>query len=128
MAGSIGLIDLRPVLEQLMSKVGVDFSVYKSGEFKDMTGFWRSPTDRESEKFQELINEIFDNFVAVVAEGRSLDEVKVREIAVGEIMTSQKGIGQGLVDEIGDFKDALKAPAKPADANQRYVGYALAAA
>ena len=112
LVGSIGVIYLRPVLEQLLSKVGVDFSVYKSGEFKDMTGFWRSPTDRESEKFQELINEIFDNFVTVVAEGRSLDEVKVREIATGEIMTAQKGIRQGLVDEIGDFKDALEAAAE----------------
>lgn len=112
LVGSIGVIYLRPVLEQLLSKVGVDFSVYKSGEFKDMTGFWRSPTDRESEKFQELINEIFDNFVAVVAKGRSLDEAKVREIATGEIMTAQKGIGQGLVDEIGDFKDALEAAAE----------------
>ena len=112
LVGSIGVIYLRPVLEQLLSKVGVDFSVYKSGEFKDMTGFWRSPTDRESEKFQELINEIFDNFVAVVAEGRSLDETKVREIATGEIMTAQKGIRQGLVDEIGDFKDALEAAAE----------------
>ena len=112
LVGSIGVIYLRPVLEQLLSKVGVDFSVYKSGEFKDMTGFWRSPTDRESEKFQELINEIFDNFVTVVAEGRSLDEAKVREIATGEIMTAQKGIRQGLVDEIGDFKDALEAAAE----------------
>ncbi len=112
LVGSIGVIYLRPVLEQLLPKVGVDFSVYKSGEFKDMTGFWRSPTDRESEKFQELINEIFDNFVAVVAEGRSLDEAKVREIATGEIMTAQKGIRQGLVDEIGDFKDALEAAAE----------------
>jgi len=112
MVGSIGVIYLRPVIEQLLSKVGVEFSVYKSGEFKDMTGFWRSPTDRESEKFQELINEIFDNFVTVVAEGRSLDEAKVREIATGEIMTAQKGIRQGLVDEIGDFKDALEAAAE----------------
>ena len=112
LVGSIGVIYLRPVLEQLLSKVGVDFSVYKSGEFKDMTGFWRSPTERESEKFQELINEIFDNFVTVVAEGRSLDEAKVREIATGEIMTAQKGISQGLVDEIGDFKDALEAAAE----------------
>ena len=112
LARSIGAIYLRPVLEQLLSKVGVDFSVYKSGEFKDMTGFWRSPTDRETEKFQELINEVFDSFVAVVAEARSLDKPKVREIATGEIMTAEKGIGQGLVDEIGDFKDALEAAAE----------------
>ena len=112
LVGSIGVIYLRPVLEQLLSKVGVEFSVYKSGEFKDMTGFWRSPTDRESAKFQELINEIFDNFVAVVARGRSLEESKVREIATGEVMTAQRGIGLELVDQIGDFKDALDAVAE----------------
>ena len=71
LVGSIGVIYLRPVLEQLLARVGVEFSVYKSGEFKDMTGFWRAPSDRESEKFQELIKEIFGNFVTVVANGRS---------------------------------------------------------
>ena len=111
LVGSIGVIYLRPILEQLLSKVGVEFSVDKSGDFKDMTGFWRSPTDQESEKFQGLIDEIFDNFVAVVASGRSLEETAVREIATGEVMTAQRGIGLGLVDQIGDFKDALEAVA-----------------
>ena len=112
LVGSIGVIYLRPVLEQLLAKAGVEFSVFKSGEFKDMTGFWRSPTDEESEKFQELINEIFDNFVTVVAGGRSLEEAAVREIATGEVMTARRGIGVGLVDEIGDFKDTLEAAAE----------------
>ena len=109
LVGSIGVIYLRPVLEQLLAKVGVEFTVYKSGEFKDMTGFWRTPTDRESVKFQELIDEIFNNFVTVVANGRSLEESKVRDIATGEVMTAKRGIGAGLVDEIGDFKDTLDA-------------------
>ena len=112
LVGSIGVIYLRPVLEQLLSKVGVEFSVYKSGEFKDMTAFWRSPTDQESAKFQELIDEIFDNFVSVVADGRSLEESKVRDIATGEVTTGQRGVGLGLVDQIGDFKDALDAVAE----------------
>ena len=109
LVGSIGVIYLRPVLEQLLAKVGVEFTVYKSGEFKDMTGFWRTPTDRESAKFQDLIDEIFNNFVTVVANGRSLEESKVRDIATGEVMTAKRGIGAGLVDEIGDFKDTLDA-------------------
>ena len=109
LVGSIGVIYLRPVLEQLLAKIGVEFSVYKSGEFKDMTGFWRAPSDRESEKFQELINEIFDNFVTIVANGRSLEESKVREVATGEVLTAQRGVNVGLVDEIGDFQDALEA-------------------
>ena len=115
--GSIGVIYLRPVLEQLLTKVGIDFSVYKSGEFKDMTGFWRNPTDQESQKFQELIDEIFDNFVTVVADGRSLDDSVVREIATGEVMTAQRGMHCGLVDEIGDFKDALESVAEVARCN-----------
>ena len=41
-----------------------------------------------------------------------MDEAKVREIAIGEMMTAQKGIGKELVDEIGDFKDALEAAAE----------------
>ena len=128
MAGSVGVIYLRPVLEQLLSKVGVDFSSYKSGGFKDMTRSWLSPTDRESAKFQELINEIFDNFLAVVAEGRSLDEPKVREIASGEIMTAQKGIGRGWWTRLLISKTHLRQPPNPEDENQRHVGYTLAAA
>ena len=41
-----------------------------------------------------------------------MDEAKVREIATGEMMTAQKGIGKGLVDKIDDFKDALEAAAE----------------
>ena len=76
LVGSIGVIYLRPVLEQLLGKLGVQFSVFKGGQFKDMTGFWRSPTQEESEKFQGLIAEIYDNFVSVVAQGRSMDEAR----------------------------------------------------
>ena len=75
-----------------------------------------------------MINEIFDSFVAVVAEGRSLDEAKVREIAIGEMMTAQKGVGKELVDEIVISKTHLRQPPKSADENQRHVGYSLAVA
>ena len=112
LVGSVGVIYLRPILEQLLGKLGVQFSVFKAGRLKDMTGFWRSPTDQESAKFQELIDEVYQNFVAVVAAGRSLEETTVREIATGELMTAQRGIGLGLVDRIGDFKDALDAVAE----------------
>lgn len=111
MVGSIGVIYLRPVLEQLLSRAGVEFSIFKGGKFKDMTGFWRSPTSEESKRLQGLIDEIYDNFVQVVAKGRSLPEETVRELATGEVMTARKGIEASLVDHIGDFTDALNAAA-----------------
>lgn len=111
LVGSIGVIYMRPVLEQLLGRAGVEFTVFKGGKYKDMTSFWRSPTPEESEKLQGLIDEIYENFVQVVAEGRSLPEETVRELATGEVMTGQRGMEMGLVDSIGDYTDALEAAA-----------------
>jgi protease-4 len=112
LVGSVGVIYLRPILEQLLGKVGVEFSVFKAGRLKDMTGFWRSPTIEESEKFQGLIAEMYDNFVSVVAKGRSMEESKVRELATGEVYTARRGHELGLVDELGDFQRALELAAQ----------------
>ena len=55
LVGSIGVIFMRPILEQLLGKVGVEISVFKGGRLKDMGGFWRSPTPEEEEKFQQML-------------------------------------------------------------------------
>ena len=99
MIGSIGVIYLRPILEQLLSKVGIEMSVFKGGRLKDMTGFWRKPTDEESEHFQGLITELYDTFVSVVVEGRSLDDAKWRVLATGEIYTARRGSAMGLRED-----------------------------
>ena len=115
LVGSIGVIYLRPIIEQLLGKVGVEFSVFKAGRLKDMSGFWRSPTQEEEGKFQELLTEIYDNFVAVVTSGRSMEDAKARELATGEIFTAKRGLDLGLVDELGGFHHAVEAAAKLAD-------------
>ena len=112
LVGSIGVIYLRPVLEQLLGRAGIEFSIFKGGKYKDMTGFWRSPTSEESERFQSLIDEIYDNFVQVVTKGRSLPEETVLELATGEVMTGQRALETGLLDHIGDYTDALEAAAE----------------
>jgi len=119
MVGSIGVIYLRPILEQLLGKVGVEFSVFKEGRLKDMTGFWRSPTSEEEGKFQGLLTEIYDNFVTVVAQGRSLEESAVRELATGEVFTATRGKELGLVDDFGGFAEALETAARLGNARPR---------
>ena len=105
--GSIGVIHVRPILEQLLGKVGVEFSVLKEGRLKDMSGFWRHPTDEESSKFQGLLTEMYDTFVNVVAEGRKLEQSQVRELATGELYTARQGHEVGLIDDLADFHRAL---------------------
>ncbi len=119
MVGSIGVIYLRPVLEQLLGRAGIEFNIFKGGKFKDMTGFWRGPTPEESERFQELIDEVYGNFVQTVVKGRSLPEETVRELATGEVMTGQRAMGAGLIDRIGDYTDALNAAADAGNTRPR---------
>ena len=115
LVGSIGVIYLRPIMEQLLGKLGVEFSVFKEGRLKDMSGFWRSPTQEEEGKFQELLTEIYDNFVYVVGRGRSMEQSKVRELATGELFTANHGLDLGLVDELGGFHQAIEAAEKLAE-------------
>ncbi len=119
MVGSIGVIYLRPILEQLLARAGIEFSVFKGGRLKDMGGFWRSLTDEETEKLQELIAEVYDNFVAVVAQGRSLEEAQVRELATGELFTARRGRELGLVDDLLDFEASLELAAQLGDTRPR---------
>ena len=110
--GSIGVIHVRPILEQLLGKIGVEFSILKEGRLKDMSGFWRHPTDEESSKFQSLLTEMYDTFVTVVAEGRNLEQSRVRELATGELYTARRGHEAGLVDELADFYRAVEIAAE----------------
>ena len=112
LVGSIGVIYLRPILEQLLGRAGIEFAVVKGGRLKDMGGFWRGPTDEESEKLQALISEVYDNFVSVVATGRSMEEERVRELATGELFTAREGKEAGLVDELLDFEHSLERAAE----------------
>ena len=121
LVGSIGVIYLRPVLQQLLDKLGISFSVYKQGRLKDMTGFWRNPTSEEEAKFKGLIDEIYDNFVRAVAGGRSMEEEKVREFATGELFTGRGAKERGLVDELGDFHTALDIATELSGARRRLI-------
>jgi len=101
--GSIGVLSVRPILQDLMGRIGVHVSVTKSGRLKDMGSFYRDPTEEETKKEEELIAGFYDYFVSVVAKGRKIDEGKVRELATGEVFLGDKAKALGLVDEIGDF-------------------------
>ena len=107
MIGSIGVIMVRPIYQQLMEKIGIEVSVVKSGAHKDMGGFWRKPTDAENEKFNNLISDCYNLFLDVVALGRSLPSQTVKEIATGEIYSANMAYNYKLIDNIGTMNDAI---------------------
>jgi protease IV len=106
--GSIGVIMLNVNVKGLMEKIGVTGTPIKSGEFKDMGSPLRPMTDEEKKLFQGIIDQMYDRFVSVVADGRkNLTEKQVRKAADGRVYTAKQALDLGLVDQIGYLEDAI---------------------
>jgi protease-4 len=108
--GSIGVISIFPNLEELFSKIGIRVNVIKSGEMKDSGSAFRDLTEEEKKVFQDVVDELYLKFLAVVHQKRkdslSLDEIK--KLADGRIYTASQALEFHLIDEIGYFDTALK--------------------
>ncbi len=110
--GSIGVISYFPNLQELFEKVGFENVIIKSGRFKDVGNPGREMTQQERELLQATMDEAHGQFIRDVAAGRRLPEEKVREIADGRIIMGSTALELGLVDELGNFEDALNAAAQ----------------
>ena len=108
MTGSIGVIMQQTDLTELYEKIGIDINIIKSGEFKDIGSSAREMSHEEREILQLMVNDVFEQFVQVVAEGRNLPENEVRKIADGRIFTGKQAEELGLVDQLGNFYDAIQ--------------------
>ncbi|MBW1974485.1 MAG: signal peptide peptidase SppA [Deltaproteobacteria bacterium] len=106
--GSIGVIAFFPNLEELFRKVGYRTVVIKSGRFKDIGNPDRAMTSEEKALVRDTLMRIHKRFVRDVAEARGLDEAKVAEIADGRIITGEDALQLGLVDDLGNFQDAVE--------------------
>jgi protease-4 len=105
--GSIGVIMEFVQLEELLQKIGVTLEVIKSGEFKDIGSPHRKLSDRERDLMNTLILDIQEQFIDDVSGGRGLAKEAVREIADGRIISGAMAKELGLVDQLGNFQDAL---------------------
>jgi len=107
LTGSIGVISQFINAEELMDKVGVDVVVITSGPRKDMGSLFREMTEEEQVLWGEVIDEIYEGFVGLVAEARDLPLEDVRELADGRVYTGRQALELGLVDEVGTPDDAI---------------------
>ena len=94
----------------LMHKLGVRSYTFKSGKLKDILNPTRAPTDEENALVNNLIMEVYDKFVGIVADERNMDVEKLKTgIADGRILSGKQAKEAGLVDEVGYFEDAIDA-------------------
>ena len=109
LTGSIGVYMPYMNTEELFKKIGITSDKIKSGPYKDIMSNDRPMTTEEKQILQNIVDEIYDQFVYTVSAGRRMETSKVRAIADGRIYTGRQAKNIGLVDELGDYYDALAA-------------------
>lgn len=135
--GSIGVIMHGYNYRGLMNKVGLRPMVFKSGRFKDMlsgekdleklTPAEKADFEEEEAMVTKMINETFERFKTVVAEGRKFSNNrnqlnkgdresdkgrplsdKWASLADGRILSGKEALQHGFVDELGNWRTAVK--------------------
>ncbi len=112
LTGSIGVIMEIPNIEGLMNKLGIKTEVVKSGKHKDIASIFRGVGKEEREILQGVLDNVHEQFIKAVAEGRKMLPSDVQKIADGRVFTGEQAIKIGLIDELGNLEDAIESAAK----------------
>jgi protease-4 len=108
LTGSIGVIMETANVEGLLKKIGVEGIVVKSGKFKDVGSPLRKMTGEEQALLQAVMDDVHQQFIEAVAEGRALEPSTVQALADGRIFTGRQAKEARLVDELGNLDDAIQ--------------------
>jgi len=107
--GSIGVIMQTVNLAGTLAKLGIETDAIKSGPRKDAGSPFRSLSPEERQIFQDMIDEMYQRFVDVVAEGRSdLSRQQVLELADGRVYTAKQALELGMIDRLGTLRQAIE--------------------
>jgi protease IV len=112
--GSIGVIAEWVNYGNLLKWAQMQPEVIKSGELKDVGSPTREINPKERAYLQNLINQMFEQFVGAVAEGRKdhLTREQVKVLSDGRVYTGEEALREKLIDGLGNYDAVLKATAE----------------
>lgn len=104
---SIGVITQYQVYEELLENWGIATHTYTTGQHKAFPNPFEEPTEANVQLWRQLMDDLLDQFVTDVAEGRNLPKEDVHAVADGRVMTGRQALEHGLVDQLGGLEDAI---------------------
>ncbi len=116
--GSIGVFGLLLNFQEIANKNGVTWDVVKTAKFADMETNARPQTTAELKIQQSYVDNLYDRFTTIVANGRNLPKARVNQVAQGRVWTGEDAIAANLVDQLGGLEDAIALAAKTAKLDQ----------
>jgi protease-4 len=107
LTGSIGVFSMIPEFSKTAAKVGVNVVTVGSNKHSDMYSLMRPFDAEETANMQLYVEDIYENFVGIVAEARKLETAQVDDMAQGRVWVGTDALELGLVDEIGGLREAV---------------------
>jgi protease-4 len=111
--GSIGVFGIIPNLQNMLDhKLGITFDRYETHPHADFFSISKPFDEFEMQRMNEMIVQIYDDFLLRVSQGRKMDINQVDSVARGRVWTGLDAKRLGLVDELGGLTEALNYAAK----------------
>src|SRR6202030_2264118 len=110
--GSIGVISEWVNYGDLMRWAHLKPEVLTVGEYKSTGDPSRDMTPKERAYLQSLIDNMYGQFVQAVADGRHAKVEDIKALADGRVWTGQEALSMHLIDQVGDFQNAVDDTAK----------------
>ncbi|MFT6210173.1 MAG: protease-4 [Bacteroidia bacterium] len=123
--GSIGVFGVLMNAQKMMNnKLGIMIDTAKTNRFADLGTPFRPLTSLEREIVQNGVNEIYEDFITKVGQGRGMTTAQVDSIGQGRVWSGEDALENGLVDLLGGIDDAVEIAANMAEVeNYRVVEY-----
>ena len=121
--GSIGVYGIVPTVERSMEALGIYSDGVSTADISGIMQLDRAMTPQAEMVFQAGVDNIYTQFLALVAEARNSTPAEVHEIAQGRVWTGEQALEMGLVDQLGDLNEAVKVAAELANLADYMVDY-----
>jgi protease-4 len=122
LTGSIGVFGLFPNMKDFFgNKLGITFDQVKTNTYSDFPNVSRPLTEYETLVIQRQIEDIYSDFLTLVAEGRKMDRAQVDSIGQGRVWSGVDALKIGLVDQFGGLTDAINIAAEEAGITDYYL-------
>lgn len=109
LTGSIGVFSMIPDFSKTLDNIaGINVTSVNSNRHGDIYSCLRPLDAKEKAYMQAAVENIYDTFTEVVAEGRSLEKTYVDEIGQGRVWSGDDAVRLKLADRTGTIMDAVR--------------------
>ncbi len=108
LTASIGVKAKLTDIGEMMGKLGIKEQTITSGALKNAGTMFRPMTPEEKRYFQELVDDLYEQFLEDIATSRHMDPARIKPFADGRAMSGKQALQAGLVDKMGGFEEAVR--------------------